>query len=328
MRQNRAVRGIGLRFLRSALCIAVVLLTVAASAESLRLVTFNVRYGVKPPDTPDYRALRRILQRLRPDVVALQELRQNNMAHLRQLMRELEYQHLALSDNGPFSGNLLNGVISRYPISMIDHAHPAPPAREMSRIPLIVEIDLPQLRRDPLIVCVHYKASFREGSEFRRAIEARRTLERLAAHEPDKRPVFIMGDFNDDFNRGQRAVFNRLPMDMPRTYRLGGDVAFPVHYAPFPKNPFVQAGYHMLDVSQRNGSTVTFPRDGRRLDYVFYNSAAEERGRLTGEVYHSRLDQRPGGLSKYGAMPAPETSEQASDHLAILVDYDYKPDRR
>lgn len=296
----------------------------SASGQQLRIATFNIRNGMEGPDTAEYRASRRILERIRPQVIALQELQKKNMPNLKRMLDGLNCPHLAVSDNGPLSGNLSNGLASRYPLRSIANIRSPDGALEMSRYPLAAVVDLPKTEHDPLVVCVHLKSSFYADSEFRRAIELRRTLEYIRVAGGNGRPVFLLGDFNDDFSRRQTAVFYERPTRLPRTYRLGDDIQLPLRYAPFPQQQMKQAGFSMVRTVQRNGSAQTFPGNGHRIDYIFYNEEVSRRGSISGEIYNSRLDRLPGGLPKYGTWPGDSASEEASDHLVVFADYHYR----
>ena len=199
----------------------------------------------------------------------------------------------------------------------------------------MVEIDVPGTANDPVVVAVHYKASSDDASRFRKAVEAYRTIEAIAAagHDSSTTNLFVLGDFNEDHDRFMPGFFNTGTTSfgdgstLPVSYQLGSDLAaanaIDLPYAQYPDNIFGAAGIITPAHRQQDGqATRTFINLGdAALDYILHSQQVADNGNTPSEIFNSGLD----GLSKQATPAAPETSFIASDHFAIFGDYELDP---
>ncbi|MCF7838385.1 MAG: endonuclease/exonuclease/phosphatase family protein [Candidatus Marinimicrobia bacterium] len=310
-------------------------LCIGASGRGLRVATWNVEHGIGEPGTAKHAAQRAILQRLDADVIGFQELNGRTHAHWDQLGAELGYAHRAWGELGPFAGGMYVGYYSRYPIIGQASVGSPPEALELSRIPLRVAIDVPG-RETPLVLWnMHHKAMFAYRDRYRRAVEARRILDDLAAYQAAHAPhgyFIILGDMNDDPKREtQPATVHWQPEDLPRTFAPGADVrAGPLTYRAFPTDHYADPRFGLIEAPAfRQGSTndITHLYTEYRLDYLYLSPALAKIAvpALEGEIYHSAHDRPTGGRPKQGAPLSPGTSLEASDHYPVFIDLDLLP---
>ena len=178
-----------------------------ADALQVRLATFNILFGVGTPGSNDYLAVRSILQRISPDVIAFQELMDSDQDNWITLAADLGYPYLAYGPSyGPLTGSQRLGFMSRFPISEAHELTEYPGATELTRYPLRVTLDVPGALNPLFIYTVHLKASSGSVNQFRRGIEARRILTNLVAYveaNPLNTEYIVLGDFNEDVSASQ-----------------------------------------------------------------------------------------------------------------------------
>ncbi len=295
----------------------------SAWAVPLRVASFNIRQGFEGPGTTSYQGAKAVIQRVAPDVIAILESQASDLANFNTLAAELGYEHKVMSTLSPLDGYLTTGFFSRYPI-LSSLPIPSGPsgAVEMTRNNLAVKIDVPETERDPLIVAVHYKASWTFGASynegFRRAIEIRRTKEFLQANtDVTTDNVLVIGDFN--LVGTDNTIYSGLPASLPGTYRTGSDITYPVTYRTDPDFYFSELGMGKLAMRQVNGSSGTFGTSV--LDYMVVSASLRNRFYET-EIYNSALDGPEVGLPKSGPIPAATASSSASDHLFLFGDFE------
>ena len=317
---------------------------------AIRLASINTLNGVGSRNTPEYDATISLLERIEPDIVCFQEVSSTgNFFDLRQLAADLGLDYLATGgdafagqpyEGGRFSSDQNIAIASRFPItSTTQIERDRPDRREVTRFPLMVEVDVPGTDNDPVIVGVHYKATTEDASRYRRAVEAYRTREAIAAagHDPDTDNVFVLGDFNEDNDRPMPGSYDTgvttFPdgSRLPASYQLGSDLAGenarPIPYGPFPDAPFGLLGMITPDHTQQDGrSRRTFITFGdAALDYILHSGRIAANGNTPSEIYNSSLDLAFDGLLKQAAPPAPASSFVASDHFALFGDYELDP---
>ncbi len=209
---------------------------------AIRLATVNTLNGVGARDSPEYEALLVMIERLEPDIVCFQETSSaSDFFDLRQLVADLGFGHLATRgdafagqpyEGGRFNSNQNIAITSRYPItSAVQIDRDRPGRKELTRFPLMVEIDVPGTSNDPVVVGVHYKASADDASRYRKAVAAYRTLAAIAAagHDANTDNLFILGDFNEDHDRFMPSFYNTGVTNftdgsqLPASYQLGDD---------------------------------------------------------------------------------------------------------
>lgn len=325
-------------WIRGALLAALLLATVA-TGRPLRVATYNVEHGIGAAGTGKGDAQRAILRRVDADIVAFQELNRRTRDAWERLADELGYPHTAWGDMGPFSGGMLTGYFSRYPILEQESVRSPEGAREFSRKPLRITVRVPGAAQPLTLWNMHHKALFRPVDDFRRAVEALRIIrdiEHMVEAHPGRTEWVILGDMNDDVRRcrdperdPQSERFDGLPDGLPRTYVLGPDVEFPLAYRAFPLDTFrsVGPGFHAVDaVREGTDDLITHVHTHYRLDYIFVSTAIRRhpRGPPAGEVHHS--DGETGaGLPKRGPVPPRGSTAAASDHYLVFADIHLQP---
>ena len=321
---------------------------------TLRVATYNVRNGVGEPSSPDFEAVKAILRRVKPDVIAFQETSSaNDFARLKSLLAEVGYlvdrQFLAIvgegfesaaPENGQFPSDQFIAIASRYPIARtLQIGRGVAGRRELARYPLYVEIVVPLLEVNPAFVAVHLKAGRSQSDQFRKAVEAYRIREFLQERGLNGRrdAVVMLGDYNEnrDASRFQTPRFSLPPRftdgsSLPAGYRLGADLADGLTILPyrtFPDRAFQSAGYRILQARHANGrDNGTFIDDGDSpLDYIVLSEAVRVFGNARAEVFSSVLDRAFDGLPKAGEPLPAATERRASDHRLVFADVSFTP---
>ena len=321
------------RFSRSAALLALALVPSAfpphaASAREVRVATYNILQGTGAIGSEAYNATRAVLQRIDADVVCFQELYLSSYAPWTNMAAELGYPYAAIGGNNPLADSLYLGFFSRHPILATNHVSSPPGAVEHTRFPFRAVIDIPDALHPLVVWTTHHKSGAASLDKFRRAIEALRVSQDIAAYladHPGHVELVLTGDMNDDIRDAQTpASFSSQPSGAPGYYALGPDVAFPVAYATFPADRYAGAGGGMVRVPafwEGTATPVTRPSSSRQLDYLFLSPALANNplGAPKAEVYHSAADSG-GGLPKLGAPLDAGVSDIASDHLPVFVD--------
>lgn len=297
----------------------------ATHAVQVRVAAWNVLWGVGTPGSNDYSAVKSILLRIRPEVIGFEELNDADYANWVTLAAELNYPYLAYSTGGPYAGSHRVGVLSKYPILEAVEVKEPIGAKEFTRWPLRVAIQVPGALNPLIFYVLHNKASSGADNQFRRAIEWRRTitnaLQRLR-NKPLDTEFVVTGDFNDDVTFYQISYFTNIPSGVPTDYTLGSDVVFPVKYRLYPTDNAGEIGFRQLDIFQEDTTIPSTYQTGPRFDYFYFSEeiVRNPAGAPRGEIYNSALDDGVGGLPKYGSPLPPETSTNASDHYLIFAD--------
>lgn len=316
----------------------------------LRVATFNVRNGVGASNSPGFEAIKAILARVNPDVIAFQETSSvDRFRQLKALLGQLgfftESTYLATSgdgfsfaENGQFTSDQHVAIASRYPIKRtVQIGRGVAGRRELTRYPLFVEIDLPETDHDPAFVAVHLKAGRTQADQFRKRVEAYRVIAFLQDEGFDGRddPVVVLGDFNENREAStfQTARFSFPPRftdgsTLPVSYQLGSeleDSGQSLPYRTFPDRAFQGFGLRRVDAFHVNGrNTGTFisemTGEDAPLDYIFVSQAIYQNGTPLAEVVNARFDAFADGLPKPGLAIEPGTDAIASDHRLVYAD--------
>lgn len=322
--------------LMSVCCVAVIGCTNGSPGETgnpepislkIRAMTWNIeRLG--SVDSEQYLAAKSILSRLEPDVVALNEIEDYEASALRTLAADLGYQEPFIPVYNPF-GSLRNVVLSRFPvIDATAHSSAAlsgySSANDTTRLPVEIRIDIPQMRRELVVVSQHWKAGSFTEDGFRRTVDGLRVGQVGQRWDVDTDYVLIMGDVNAEIDSmpDSPSVFNAVPNGLPSSYVLGDDLTKILSKDGFQNNPFsslLEQKYSIIDAVQADGRSATRPSSDRRLDYIF-GSAPVTANVLDTEVYDSR-DEQLSDLPKTGDAPARDVSDESSDHLPVVVDF-------
>lgn len=304
-------------------------LPLTGEARTVRVATYNVLNGVGTVGSVEYNAVKAVLARLDPDIVAFQELRTSDRPNWEALAVELGYGHTAFSGSTGLAGGLNTGYYSRYPIASSFNVFSPVGANEITRPPFRVVVNVPGTVRPLVLWTLHHKALGSTTDEFRRAIESIRcanNIDTYLAANPGHLDMVVLGDMNEDVRDFQTTQFNSLPSGLPASYALGTDIAFPVYYATFPRDAYEVAGPGFAMLPAVQGTTTnsgTYIGTSGRLDYIFVSSNlfASPLGPAVAEVYNSVVDDGTSGLAKAGAPLASGTSALASDHLSVFADF-------
>ncbi len=308
---------------RIALTLCVALAAAVADATSLRVATFNSLSGIGAPGTTGHDALRDILARLDADVVALQEIRSNDLtgdpSPLDSLATTLGYPTIHLAETtGVLDNSNRVCFLSRHPLTASTNIAPPPGARDMARQISAIVVDVPGITDDPTILTLHLKCCLETDDPFRRAVE----LHRSRAYLQDNNltaadPVIVLGDFN---LIGSDQVYHTLPAGLPGSFVLGSDVSFPLRYFSGPAGFFSAIPLTALDARQLNGSDKT--SGSSTIDFILATPALTSRPHGS-EIYNSVLDlNNADGLPKAGSPLPAGTSNDASDHFALFADFE------
>lgn len=297
-------------------------------AGKLRVVTWNIE-TVGNRGTSQYNATLSVLGRLGADVVMLNEVDAAvDLTAVSQLAADAGYPSLVVSAGSSF-GSDRAAVLSRFPIvSSTSHTAAAlsgsSTANDVTRLPLEVVIDLPEVDQHLTVVALHLKSGPENTDEFRRAIESFRTAQILEPRDPARDLYLVAGDLNEEVADLplSPASFQFAPAGLPTSFRIGPDISAEMSSGGLANDPFLflhGAGVLELDARQTNGSQTTRPVSGRRLDYLLASPALRALAPAA-EVYNSTLDGTGIGLPKLGAPLSSGTSAAAADHLPVLMD--------
>ncbi len=317
------------------------LLCSAAVAAELRVASFNVggdfvnECGICAPGTEDHEAVRAVLDRIDADVVALQEIFNNDLDgdpdDVDALAAALGYPHVHTPALTSLDFNLRTIFLSRFPFLDTDQVSSPEGAYEIARRHPVVTVDVPGTDRDPVIVSVHLKSGNGNDDRFRRAVEMRRLDEYLDSRGlSDGDNLIVLGDFNLDLDPNTSSYLAE-PTGLPGSFDLGDDIRaefaanVPLVYTEFPEDYLSSPDLVRLDCRMVNGDTRTII-GGRRIDHILLSPALAARG-FACEIYDSFLETHPNpGLPKAGSPLFFGTSGDASDHWPVFVDLDLDDD--
>ena len=303
----------------------------AVAQTTVRVAAWNVE-TIGDPGSTQYIAALAVLDRICADVVAINEvLNANDIPNFQQLATDAGYDFTVVPNTNPF-GDMRNAFMSKFPI-LAETIHTSSAlsgdgsANDITRLMIEVVIDVPGDAADLTLVTEHWKASGGNDDEFRRACESIRMSQTIADLDSLTDAYVILGDVNEELEDvpGSPNPFFELPSGLPVSFSLGADLQALLDGEGILNNPFFyledETGPNMatLDALQLDGTEITRPSSGRRLDYIFVSQALLELGPLT-EVYDSDDEGLPGGLDKCGNALGSSTSLDAADHLLVFVD--------
>lgn len=162
-----------------------------APVGTLRVLAYNIRHGEGMDRRIDLQRTADVITRLRPDLVALQEVdrRVERTGGVDQAARlaELTGMHHAFGDFMPYQGGQYGmAILSRWPMTEVEN-HRLPPGEE-PRSALAARIALGEGGPEIVFVGIHL---YRTAEE--RLAQARRLVEVFRA---ERAPVLLVGDFN------------------------------------------------------------------------------------------------------------------------------------
>ena len=294
---------------------------------TVRVMTWNVE-GVGSTASDQYAATRSIISRLDPHVIAFNEVDEFDIGSLNSLASELGYSHVFVPNDNPF-GSIRNAIISKYPFerqTALSGAELSGDSRanDVTRYPLEVEVDLPDVESSLVVVSQHWKSGGYTQDAFRRVVDGERTAQVGGRWRVTDDWVLVMGDVNAELDEvpGSPSRFEYQPTNLPSSYRLGADLKEVLDTEGLANNPFsplVDLGYRIVDVVQADGRDATRPTSDRRLDYVFASDLVISAG-FVAEVYDSK-DEHLSDFPKVGEAPERGASDLASDHLPVVLEF-------
>ena len=168
----------------------------------IRILAYNVRHGAGMDDSVDLRRAAAVINEVRPDVVALQEIDSvtSRTGHVDQAARLGALTNMRAVFGGFMDyrgGQYGMAVLSRHPI-LSSTNHRLPDGQE-PRTALAVTIQIEGMPTPLVVVGIHLYAT--EGE---RLAQARRLTE---IFQGEQRPVVLVGDFN---SKPGTAVIERL----------------------------------------------------------------------------------------------------------------------
>ena len=305
----------------------------------LRFTTWNINTVGFPGDT-EYESLVSVVNRLQPDVLALNEIEDDEDAFITEdLAVALGYDYFVIGDHVGF-GDDRNAILSRYPLSAAGVALSSDPGegqvRGWTSASLSGQSDALDISRaivgatvhtpvgDVGMVSLHWKSGGSgNNTEFRRAVEVYRTMQALDAFDADH--LLVSGDLNVDVfdNAPTPSTFTEMPGGFPARFVLGSDLSAemssPQGLVNHPHALLESYGLVRHPATQADGSEGTRPSSGRVLDYVYTDAGMVRTG---SEIYNSLFDDRVTGVDKAGDPLDALACADTSDHLPVVVDFD------
>jgi endonuclease/exonuclease/phosphatase family metal-dependent hydrolase len=329
----------------------------AGRGVAIRIASYNLKYGAGPRGSAQYQAVLAVLRRVDADVITFSEADPDgDFSNLKVLLGDLGMPTTPdyfttrgdafagdSFDSGDFGSGQALAVASIWPITstaQIGRANTA--RREMTRFPLLVEIDVPDVEMDPVFVALHLKAGNTDADNFRRSIEAFRIREFIEGqgYSGSNGNVFILGDINEDFEdflpvsyfTGIDSAIHVFDdgSTLPASYLLGADLALPhgiiLEYSGFPAPAFAPVAVGIVDSRQLDDTRRTYNVMGdARLDYILVSDFTAANAVVQTEVYNSLLDYSYDGLPKSGGLPGGADSFIGSDHHLVFGDFVLEP---
>jgi len=184
----------------------------------LRIVSYNIRHGRGMDDVVDLQRTAGVLERLQPDVVALQEVdngaeRSGSVAQAEELGRRLD-MHWAFGKFMDFQGGAYGmATLSRHPILRQEDL--SLPDGNEPRIALLTEIQLSGGER-VLVVNIHFDWVRDDGFRFAQASHLAEYLDGVEI------PWILVGDLNDEPGSRTWELFHSRGMEAkkPETDRF------------------------------------------------------------------------------------------------------------
>lgn len=268
-------------------------------AAPLRIAALNVELGIGNSTTAAFAAVARDLERIGPDVVALEEL-VSDYQNIQSLGTRLGLPYFYALN----SSSQTVGLLSRYPFRSAEWINTGGPRR----VPL-VRPDLPNLSDDPWIAVVHLKCCGTAGGaeQQARAAELYNLRTNLVSRgiTADSQ-VVILGDFN-------------LVSDSDASY-----LTWPTFAPASADDYFPSEGIFKLPLLHADGNnsytwrgSTSFPP--RAMDHIMASGPIRDLFPQS-ETYDFAKDMAGlAGRPKFGDLPA-TGSVYSSDHLPVFAD--------
>lgn len=209
---------------------------VAQNDVVVRVLAYNIRHGAGIDDSIDLRRAAAVINRLHPDVVALQEMDSATMRT--DGIDQAKRLGTLTNMNAVFGGFMAYregrygmALLSRYPIVEFTN-HRLPDGLE-PRTALAMTVRPPGSTGPIVVVGIHLYAT-----EAERLAQAERLID---IFEDDQRPILLVGDFNSQ-----------------------------------PESPVIDLLSRMWSIPPKSGNRLTFPSDrpDREIDYVMLRPAS------------------------------------------------------
>ena len=268
-------------------------------AAPMRLAALNVELGIGNSTTAAFAAVARDLERIGPDVVALQEL-VSDYQNVQSLGSRLGLPYFYALN----SSSQTVGLLSRYPFRSAEWVNTGGP-----RLVPLIRPDLPNLSDDPWIAVVHLKCCGSAGGAEQQARAAE--LYNLRANLVSRgitaaSQVVILGDFN-------------LVSDSDASY-----LTWPTFAPASADDYFPSEGIFKLSLLHADGNSsytwrgsTSFPP--RAMDHIMASGPIRDRFPQS-EIYDFAKDMAGlAGRPKFGDLPA-TGSVYSSDHLPVFAD--------
>lgn len=202
----------------------------------LRVVSYNIRHGAGMDGRVDLERTAAVLQRLEPDLVALQEVddtcrRSHGIDQAATLGHLLGMEHRFAASMDHDGGRYGLAVLSRMPVKSSRQLWL--PRGDEPRSALEVNVEVPGLARLLSFICVHNDVD-REATRVR---QVRSLLDALGAAD---RPTIIAGDFNSEpgsesltrlAHAGWTVLAKRGPTNTGATFRADAPAKEIDHFA-------------------------------------------------------------------------------------------------
>lgn len=268
-------------------------------AAPLRVAALNVELGIGNSTTTAFAALARDLERIGPDVVALEEL-VSDYENIQSLGSRLGLPYFYALN----SSSQTVGLLSRYPFLSAEWVNTGGPRKV-----LLVRPDLPNLSDDPWIAVVHLKCCGTAGGVEQqvRASELYNLRTNLVSRGiTDASQVVILGDFN--LVSDSDASYSTWPFFAPAS----ADDYFPS------EGIFKLSLFHADESSRYTWiGNSTYPPS--TLDHIMASGPIRNRSPQS-EIYDFAKDMAGlAGRPKFGDLPA-TGSVYSSDHLPVFAD--------
>ncbi|MBP8012063.1 MAG: metallophosphoesterase [Parabacteroides sp.] len=181
---------------------------------SIRILSYNVRNGKGMDNTTDYQRVADVINRIAPDVVAVQELdsvtQRNNGVYSLGELAQRTLMHATYAGSIDYQGG-------KYGIGMLSKEKPVSykrvplPGREEKRSLLLVEF------ADYVVCCTHFSLTEEDQQA---------SVELLVtALEGIRKPVFLAGDMNSEYDSQVQAAMrkNFTTLNNPKQFTFPSD---------------------------------------------------------------------------------------------------------
>lgn len=294
----------------------------------LRVVTYNVHFDDIFPAKNQAGAekFQRVLKALDPDVIALQEIRDNTTEAVDELLKRIDPAPAGGRKWHVYKGGW-NVIASKYPLSAT-RAELAPSAKPL-RDPAVALVDLPDDRfeRDLYVLNSHFKCCGGEENDPQRQRQADTVVAWLrdactpgdAFDLPEQTPIVIVGDLN--LVGGPQVLETLLTGDIQEEEVCGVDFAPDWDRTPMTDARPLHNGVGPDDYTWRNDNDQWDPG---RLDYVLYTDSVLEVVQSFVLNTTTLTDEQlaAAGLQKFDVTLDVEGRE--FDHLPVVADFRLK----